>query len=95
LPKEKAGTIKRKSHSGNIENMIDGCDKDNLINEVNGYAEGTIINWSELARRYNVTDKRGIPAKNGGQMIQDFLVNQGINVTKFKKPIAHDGVGRH
>lgn len=94
IAQEKAGTRNKKNHSGNIENMIDGIDKDHLINEINSYAEGTIINWSDLARRYNVSNKKGIPAKNGGQMIQDFLVNQGINVTKFKKPIAHDRVRR-
>ena len=93
IAQEKSGLRKKKNHSGNIENMK-GFDKCTLKNEVNGYAEGTIVNWSDLARRYKITNKRGSPAKNGGQIVQDFLVSEGIDVDKFKKTIKQDRVRR-
>lgn len=80
-----AGKRKKKNHTGNLEN-IKGWDKEALKEEVDGYAEGTIVNWSELARRYGVTDKTGNTAKNGGQIIQDVLISMGVNVHQFKNP---------
>jgi len=33
--------------------------KDALKKEIEGKKDGEKINWSEIARRYNVTNKRG------------------------------------
>ena len=84
MAQERDGKRKKKNHTGDLEN-IRGWDKEALKQEVDGYAEGTTVNWSELARRYHVTDKKGNLAKNGGQIIQDVLISMGVNIHQFKK----------
>ena len=79
---QKAENEKR-SPIGNFENMQ--WDKQALLEEVNSYADGTVINWSALARQYQVKNKNGELAKNGGQIVQEYLKSQGVDVTKFKK----------
>jgi hypothetical protein len=34
-------------------------DQQALLEEVENYNDGTIVNWSELARRYQVKNKNG------------------------------------
>jgi hypothetical protein len=48
------------------------------LGEVNGYTNGTVINWSELARRYEMKNKNGELAKNGGQIVQEHINSQGV-----------------
>ena len=60
-------------------------DKQALLEEVNSYADGTVIGWSALARQDQVKNKNGELAKNGGQIVQEYLRSQGVDVTKFKK----------
>ena len=79
---QKAENEKR-SPIGNFETMQ--WDKQALLEEVNSYADGTVINWSALARQYQVKNKNGELAKNGGQIVQEYLKSQGVDVTKFKK----------
>ena len=45
--------------------------------------DGEKINCSEVAHRYHVTNKRGEIAKSGGQIVQEWLVNQGMNIHCF------------
>ena len=73
----------KRSPIGNFENMQ--WDKQALLEEVNSYADGTVINWSALARQYQVKNKNGELAKNGGQIVQEYLKSQGVDVAKFKK----------
>ncbi len=63
----------RKSPVGNVENMA--WDKQALLEEVNG----------QLARRYEVKNKNGEFAKNGGQIVQEYLKSQGVDVSRLKK----------
>ena len=94
LIKEREGRRKKTNHSGNLERLT-GWDKEALKLEVEGYPIGTKVNWSELARKYLVKNKRGEPAKNGGQIIQDWLISQGVNVHQFQRPGSDlDGVRR-
>ena len=79
---QKAENEKR-SPIGNFKNMQ--WDKQALLEEVNSYADGTVINWSALARQYQVKNKNGELAKNGGQIVQEYLKSQGVDVSKFKK----------
>lgn len=51
--------------------------------EVESKKYGEKINWSEVARRYHVTNKRGEIARNGGEIVQEWLVNQGVNIHCF------------
>ena len=42
------------------------------------------MNWSSLARKYNITNRKGEIAKNGGQIAQDWVISQGENIHRFK-----------
>jgi hypothetical protein len=68
-------------------------DKEALLQEVNGYSSDHVVNWSELAWRYEVKNRNGEIARNGGQIVQDSLKSQGVDVTRFKKRGA-DGDGQ-
>ena len=82
----------KKSPVGNFENIQ--WDKQALLEEVNGYTNGTVINWSELARRYEVKNKNGELAKNGGQIVQEYIKSQDVDVSKYKKRGQADDGGR-
>ena len=62
---------KEKTHSGNFDRMT--WDKETLKNEVESKKDGEKINWSELARRYHVTNKRGEIARNSGQIVHELF----------------------
>lgn len=89
---QKAENEKR-SPIGNFENMQ--WDKQALLEEVNSYADGTVNNWSALARQYQVKNKNGEVAKNGGQIVKEYLKSQGVDVTKFKKRGLQEDEGSH
>ena len=65
-------------------------DKNNLFQEVQSYNEGSTINYSSLAKKY-ICNKAGQPAKNGGQIVIEFLKEQQVNVNMF----PYSGKGRH
>lgn len=60
-------------------------DKNALKLEVEVYADETKVNWSELSRRYQITNKKGQIAKNGDQIAQEWLISQGVNLHRFKR----------
>ncbi|CAB3981856.1 Retrovirus-related Pol poly from transposon opus [Paramuricea clavata] len=68
-------------------------DKKALMEEISGYENG-VVNWSELARKYQVKNKNGELVKNGGQIVQEYLKFQGVDVSKFKKRGSDDDGGR-
>ncbi|CAB4002556.1 Hypothetical predicted protein [Paramuricea clavata] len=72
---------KPKDHVGNLEAMT--WDKNQLRAEVEGYEDGHVVNWSNLAARYNVCNKSGQLAKNRGQIIKSWLISEGVDVTRF------------
>ena len=57
------------------------------------YDSGRVVNWSELARQYEVKDGNGNLARNGGQTIKEWLKKQGVDVDRFKRKCETD-VGR-
>jgi len=57
---------------------------------VEGYKDDTKVNWSELARRYEIKKKKGEIAKNDGQIAQEWLISQGVNLHRFKRPSEAD-----
>ena len=79
---------KKKRRMGNIDAVT--WDKNGLKLEVEAYEDGTKINWTELARRYEITNKKGQIAKNGGQIAQEWLISQGVNLHRFKRPSTAD-----
>ena len=57
--------------------------KKTLLKEVHSYPDGRTVNWSDLARKYNITNKKGKVASNGGQIAQDIVINNGENIHHF------------
>ena len=55
------------------------------------YNDTTAINYSNLGRKYNVLNSKGKPAKNGGQIIKEYLKEQNICLNQFR----YNGKGRH
>ena len=82
IEEEISGKRQKKNHSGNFERML--WDKEALKKEIQSKQDGEKINWSEIACQYKVTNKRGEIAKNGGQIVQEWLVNEGVNIQRFK-----------
>ena len=66
-------------------------DKVGLINEVNSYDDNDSINYSRLAEKYHVCNKQGKLAKNGGQVVKEFLLSENICLSRFT---YHSGKGR-
>ena len=58
----------KRSPVGNFKDM--DWDQQVLLEEVEDYTNGTIVNWSGLARRYQVKNKNDQLAKNGEQIVQ-------------------------
>ena len=57
LEPEATAAVKRKRHAFNFDAV--SWDKTGLKLEVEGYTDDTNVNWSELARRYQITNKKG------------------------------------
>ena len=49
------------------------------LNKLKYWSEGSTINWSEIAREFN------IPGLNGGQTVKEFASENGINVFDLDK----------
>jgi len=81
VEEERSEKRQKKTHSGNFDRMT--WDKEALKKEVESKKDGKKINWSEVACRYHVTHKRGEIARNGRQIVQEWLVNQGVNIHRF------------
>ena len=73
---------KVKDHTGDISSIV--WDKEAMKAEVEGYEDNHLINWKELASRYNVCNKSGQLAKNGGQIVKEWLISQGVDVKRFR-----------
>ena len=58
-------------------------DKNSLNSEVDGYEDGVKVNWSEIARRQKITNRKGDIAKKGGQIPQEWLISQGVDLHRF------------
>ena len=54
------------------------------IEKLNNYNDKVLVNWSKLPRRYEVKNTSCELAKNGGQIIKQYLTKEGINVQKFE-----------
>lgn len=74
---------KKKDHTGNIDLMV-GWDKEALKAEVEGYQDNHPVSWRELAVRYNVTNKEGKLADNGGQIVKEWLISNGVNIDRLQ-----------
>ena len=82
---------KPKNHSGNLQRLSESPGLENLKQMVEGLPSGTRMNWSALAREYHITNKAGAMAKNGGQIVKDWLISEGVDVTRFQMPVGRLG----
>ena len=76
-----SGHKKSKKHVGDFTKVT--WDKGGLLKEVKAYPDGHQVNWSELARRYQMTNKAGKIASNRGQTAQEFVISKGENIHRF------------
>ena len=58
-------------------------DKEALKAEVEAFEDGSEISWREIAKKYNICNKSGQLAANGGQIAKDWLISEGVNVDRF------------
>ena len=65
--------------------------KEELRAEVESYEDGKFVNWSALAKAYNVKNTQGNPAANGGQIVKEWLKSVGVDTERFKRYNTSDG----
>lgn len=79
--KEMEGICKPKKHHGNFDNYI--FEKEKFLEEISSLSAGSNVNWSALARKFDVkTIKNQVPT-NRGQVLMMFAKSNGINVYQF------------
>ena len=77
--REAEGLIKIKDHVGDVAKM--NWRKEDILKEVgNLEANSTEVNWSDMARKYEVHDGNGEIAKNGGQITKEYAKCKVIDV---------------
>ena len=57
-------------------------EKERLLSEAQEWSENETVNWSEVARRYGLTDA------NGGQTVKEFLKEKDIGIARQTTPSA-------
>ena len=75
-----SGKKKIKDHVGN---KYGEWDAEQCLQEVKSYEAGKSINFTHLARKYNIKDNNGNTPGNAGQMVKKFLENNFIDIQKF------------
>ena len=83
MNKERSGQKKKVSHA--YEYKGTEWDKESLKLEIKELPDGYKVNWSELARKYNVTTTTGRIAKNRGQVVKDWLISENIDISRFSQ----------
>ena len=83
LADEVAGERHKQIHIGNFGNITWDCNA--LRTEVESYPDDAKVNWTALARQFQIRNNDGQIAKNGGQIAKDWLVHQGLNIQRFKR----------
>lgn len=81
-------TTTKTIRAGTIENM--GWDKNVLMEEVRGYGVD-VVNWSELARKYQFRNKNRELAKNDGRIVQGNLKSHDGG--RIRKRLKRSAVG--
>ena len=78
--------LKRKhDHIDNISAYT--WNADGWLKEVSEYDDGHQINYSQLAKKYNMKNKSNEYPPNGGQIVKEYLIDNGIDVSKFEPAV--------
>lgn len=72
---------KHKIHNGYYEKYT--FDTHEFLTDIKSKEPGNIVNWSRLARIYNLVNKKNILPANGGRVLQQFAKENGVETTKF------------
>ena len=72
---------KAKCHTGAFESMV--WDKKRLREKVEELPDGHVINYTSLAKEFNICDGSGNLALNGGQIVKEYLKSEGVDVSRF------------
>ena len=80
IDKENRSIRKPKKHHGKFESY--DFDKESFLDEVKALPRGHPINWTRLAKKYDVKCKGVVPG-NAGQVLQAFAKCNGVNVFNF------------
>ena len=78
----KNGLKRPHNHIGYLHNYK--WESNDCLLEVKGYIDGQIINYTELARKFNLTHKDGHTPDNAGQVVKEFLQANGCDLQRFK-----------
>ena len=74
------GTKRKRDHVGDLNSYT--WNKEECLQEVYQYNEKDNINYTAIAKKYEVKNKDMIQVKNGGQVIKQFLVENEVDITK-------------
>ena len=66
---------RKKSHSPSEQNLAGNVN--GAMNEIRSLPDSERINWSAMARKYN------IPQKNGGQILKELAEDRGIDMSNL------------
>ncbi|CAG2238823.1 unnamed protein product [Mytilus edulis] len=85
--KTSTGKKKSKNPIGHYDSY--SFDKESFLTEVR-QSTSTIMNWSRLARKYEISCKNKI-IQNGGQVLANFARDNGVNIAKFNRHLKISG----
>ena len=81
--KENTGVAKRRNPVGNIESYL--FEKQDFLNHMKGTQPGSHVNWSEMARKFDVRSPDGKSSAKGGQILKKCAADQGVDTTVFNQ----------
>ncbi|CAH1264059.1 Hypp2835 [Branchiostoma lanceolatum] len=87
LAKETTGKLKKRRRVGGAKKW-GTWDWESIKQEVASWPNGKEVSWRAYAKEKGVHNKKGEPARNGGQIIQDWLIGEGMNIHRFKTAAA-------
>ena len=71
------------SHVGRFENY--NFDREALLQKVNNKEDGSFLNYSQLATEFEVKHvNQDSVAKNGGQVVKQYLLENGVDLKRFE-----------
>ena len=73
----------KRSPAGKVEKMT--WKKEELKAEVESCEDSKFVSRSKLAQTYNVLNSKGEFAKNGGQIVKEWLKSVGVDTERFKR----------
>ena len=80
--KRREGKWKVLDHVGRRENYC--WNKEGCLKEVSEYAQDHLINFTGLARKYELKNKEGKLPNNAGQVMKELLKENNVNVEQFR-----------